>query len=409
MKNIRIISVITVFTAFFTFMHCTREPISVTPSAQFVVDNEDALEAGKNVSFTITGTGDFFTIYTGDKGHNYDNIPQDKGYAVTGKTFSHLYNSGGTYKVVAIATSYGNWAEQSKKDIVTKEITVTDNRATFTSFEFTGLKLKGEIDNEAGTITFSMSSLTDRTSLVATFYTTSKEAKVYVNGTEQVSGTTANDFTGEVVYTVVAPSGVSKDYRVIINTFAPSSEKQLLTFSMANPEIPATIDEENKTVLLVAPFGTRLSSVRVFGTSSPKSIIKLKGKRIIERPRTINLSNSPEIISVIAEDLSVQEYVLTTILGEPFTSFTFSNLVPQPQAEIDHDAHTIQINVLAGTDVTQLVAAFTGNENAYTKIGDTEQISGVTVNDFTNPVVYTVTGKNDGVTVQYTVTVTIVP
>ena len=44
-----------------------------------------------------------------------------------------------------------------------------------------------------------------------------------------------------------------------------------------------------------------------------------------------------------------------------------------------------------GTDVTALVATFT-TTGASVKVGSTVQVSGTTANDFTYPVVYTVTG-----------------
>jgi hypothetical protein len=58
-----------------------------------------------------------------------------------------------------------------------------------------------------------------------------------------------------------------------------------------------------------------------------------------------------------------------------------------------------------GTDVTSLVAVFAVT-GVSVKVGTTPQIIGTTANNFTNPVIYTVTGA-DGLTVDYTVTVTV--
>ncbi len=66
---------------------------------------------------------------------------------------------------------------------------------------------------------------------------------------------------------------------------------------------------------------------------------------------------------------------------------------------------TITVTMPYGTDVTDLVATFTTTGSSV-KVGSTLQISGVTVNNFTNPVVYTVTAQ-DGTTENYTVTVTV--
>ena len=67
---------------------------------------------------------------------------------------------------------------------------------------------------------------------------------------------------------------------------------------------------------------------------------------------------------------------------------------------------TIAVTVPIGTDVTALVATFTTTGTSVA-VGATLQTSGVTANDFTNPVSYTVTAA-DNSTVNYTVTV-IVP
>ena len=67
--------------------------------------------------------------------------------------------------------------------------------------------------------------------------------------------------------------------------------------------------------------------------------------------------------------------------------------------------NTIAVTVPFGTDVTALVANFTTNGTSVA-VGATPQVSGVTANNFTSPVVYTVTAA-DASTKDYTVTVTV--
>ncbi|MBU1718769.1 MAG: T9SS type A sorting domain-containing protein [Bacteroidetes bacterium] len=74
-------------------------------------------------------------------------------------------------------------------------------------------------------------------------------------------------------------------------------------------------------------------------------------------------------------------------------------------------ADTILVNgnnliafVAVGTDVTALVSVFTVSDYAELFVGTTPQVSGVTTNNFTTPVVYTVEAE-DGSTQDYTVTV----
>ena len=72
---------------------------------------------------------------------------------------------------------------------------------------------------------------------------------------------------------------------------------------------------------------------------------------------------------------------------------------------INEPGKTISVTVPFGTNVTSLAATFT-HTGAGIAVGATAQISGTTTNDFSSPVVYTVTAT-DNSTVDYTVTVTI--
>ena len=72
---------------------------------------------------------------------------------------------------------------------------------------------------------------------------------------------------------------------------------------------------------------------------------------------------------------------------------------------INEGAKSIGVTMPNGTDVTALVATLT-TTGSNVQVSSTNQISGNTVNDYTNPVVYTVTAE-DGTTVEYTVTVTV--
>lgn len=66
---------------------------------------------------------------------------------------------------------------------------------------------------------------------------------------------------------------------------------------------------------------------------------------------------------------------------------------------------TIAVSMPSGTDVTSLVATFS-TTGTTVKVGGVFQVTGVTANDFTHPIIYTVVGA-DASTATYTVTVTI--
>ena len=72
---------------------------------------------------------------------------------------------------------------------------------------------------------------------------------------------------------------------------------------------------------------------------------------------------------------------------------------------IDEAGKTIDVTMPFGTNVTGLVAIFTTTGSSV-RVGAAMQVSGTTANNFTNPVVYTVTAANSSV-VNYTVTVSV--
>jgi hypothetical protein len=91
-------------------------------------------------------------------------------------------------------------------------------------------------------------------------------------------------------------------------------------------------------------------------------------------------------------------------------SFGFSDAVVSDYTfGIDQTNRTISnSNVLPyGTDVSALRAVFEAAEFATVTVGGVEQVSGVTVNNFTEPVTYTVTAEDGITTVNYTVTVNV--
>jgi len=79
-----------------------------------------------------------------------------------------------------------------------------------------------------------------------------------------------------------------------------------------------------------------------------------------------------------------------------FTSFDFMK-VDNPSLPFDIigviDENEVHLEVPEGTDLTSLIASFT-EPGAYVEIGDEVQVSGVTVNDFTFPLVYTLKGHS---------------
>ncbi|MEA3448728.1 MAG: choice-of-anchor J domain-containing protein, partial [Bacteroidota bacterium] len=109
--------------------------------------------------------------------------------------------------------------------------------------------------------------------------------------------------------------------------------------------------------------------------------------------------------SVFSYYLYVDDFTIREISSE--TDFlTYSFPEETGPAVIDDVNHEINIEVDFTADLTSLVAEFTLSTGATATVGGTPQVSGVTENDFSSPVTYTVTAE-DGITTQdWLVTVT---
>ena len=280
-----------------------------------------------------------------------------------------------------------------------------------TAFSFQGLTppVVGTINEAAHTIALAVPFGTSRTALVATF--TTSGASVAVAGTPQVSGVTANNFSNPVTYTVTAADGTTQTYVVTVTVASgpgPSPAKALTAFSFQGltPPIIGTINEAAHTIALSAPFGTDRTALVATFTTTGASVA------IAGTPQTSGVTannfTSPVAYIVTAGDGTTQTYVVTvTVAADNAKAITAFSLLlgAGVVGTIDEAAHTIALTVPAGTSRAALAAVFT-TTGASVAVGATPQVSGLTLNDFTSPVTYTVTAA-DASTQAYVVTVTV--
>jgi hypothetical protein len=288
-------------------------------------------------------------------------------------------------------------------DATSQNYTVVVTVAASSAKAITAFSLSGVVGtiNETGkTIAVTMPFGTSVTNLIATFTTTGTSVKVGSN--VQVSGTTANNFASPAVYTVTAADATTQDYTVNV-TVAASSAKAIAAFSLNG--VAGTINETGKTIAVTMPFGTSVTNLIATFTTTGTSV--KVGSTLQVSGTTARNFTGPVVYTVTAADATTQDYEVTVTVApssaKEISAFTFPNL--PSVATIDEVAHTIALTVPSSADVTALVAAFT-TTGASVIVGSNIQISGTTANDFTGPVVYTVTAA-DATTQDYTVNVTV--
>ncbi|HEY6890494.1 MAG TPA: DUF1566 domain-containing protein, partial [Solirubrobacter sp.] len=182
---------------------------------------------------------------------------------------------------------------------------------------------------------------------------------------------------------------------------APPAPPAITAFSLAG--VAGTIDEAGKAIAVTVPYGAALTALVATFTTTGVSV--KVGATAQTSGVTANDFTSPVAYVVTSADGSTVVYTVTvTPAPNPAKALTAFSLAGV-DATIDESGKAIAVTVPYGTDATALVATFT-TSGASVEVGTTAQTSGVTANDFTNPVKYTVTAA-DGSTSTYTVTVTV--
>lgn len=268
------------------------------------------------------------------------------------------------------------------------------------------------INEPLKTIAVIVPSGTSLTALVAKFTSTGMGSPT-VGGINQVSGTTANNFTLPKPYVVTAADGTMATYTVTIS-WAVASANGISSFSFA--AYPASIGTitgsaspfaiavtvPNGTVVtnLVATFATTGTGVTVAG------LAQVTGT-------TANNFTAPVVYTVTAADGTTATYNVTVtvapVAAKAITSYSFA-AVPGSVGIITGTTSpfAIAVSVPNGTAVTNLIATFVTTGTSVTVAATGTQVSGAggTQNNFTSPVAYTVHAA-DATTAVYNVTVTV--
>ncbi|CAK4833570.1 unnamed protein product [Aphanomyces euteiches] len=305
-----------------------------------------------------------------------------------------------------------------KKVIVTAEdgttkviytVTVAANPAkAITAFTFAGLNpvVTGTVNETNKTIVLTVPYGTNVTALIPTFTTTG--ASVKVGGDVQVSGTTEQNFTNTVTYTAVAADNTTEDYDVMVNVAAnPAKAITAFTFAGLNPMVTGTVNETNKTIALTVPYGTNVTALIPTFTTTGASV-KVGGDVQVSGTMEQNFTNTVTYTVVAANNTTADYDVTVSVAANPakaITAFTFAGLNPMVTGTVNETNKTIALTVPYGTNVTALVPTFT-TTGASVKVGSNVHMSGITAQDFTSTVTYTVVAA-DNTTADYDVTVNV--
>jgi hypothetical protein len=257
------------------------------------------------------------------------------------------------------------------------------------------------IDGTAHTVEIEVEMGTDITALIPEI-TISDLASIYPESGVEM------DFTNPVTYTVTAEDGTEQGWEITVN-LVYNTETDFLAYSfpqqtgeanidLVNHEISVEIGYDADIENLIATFELSFGATAVVNGISQESAV------------TINDFTNPVTYSITAEDGTTLQLWEVTVTQAPI--YTETDIISYSLDEqiapavIDDINHTVDITVDYGTDLTNLIADFVLSYNASARINGTLQESGITANDFSAPVTYSVTAE-DGITKQnWVVTVT---
>jgi hypothetical protein len=314
-------------------------------------------------------------------------------------------SSGGTLNNFSVPLAYTVTAA----DASTATYTVSASVSSVTAKALTGFSLggvAGTVDEATKTIVVALPSGTNLTALPATFTSTGSNAMV--GGVVQASGTTPNDFSAPVTYTVTAADGSTATYTVSASVSAPSA-KAVAGFSFAGyPGSAATINEAAKTIAVTVPSGTDVTALAANFSAAGASVTV--GSVAQTSGITTNDFSAPVAYTVTAADGTTATYSVSVSVGSSdakvISAYSIAGF-PAVAGTINEAAKTIALTMPNGTDVTALVATFT-TTGISVKVGAAVQTSTATANNFIAPVDYTVTAA-DGSTATYSVSVGVAP
>ncbi len=196
--------------------------------------------------------------------------------------------------------------------------------------------------------------------------------------------------------TVVATAGTSRIDDIYLKGSLISADAEILTFDIP-AQISSTVNSLAGTVDIVMPYGTNVTALTPSITiSAGATISPVSGV-------SQDFTNPVPYIVTASDGITTKNWTVTVTVQPASTEAEIIsfNIPAQLSGNINSLAATVDIVMPLGTNLTALIPAITVSTGA-----SISPVSGV-AQDFTNPVLYTVTAQDGITTKTWTVTVTI--
>lgn len=408
---------------------CKDDEAAQPPTPTFTVDKTNGLYQSTEFKFTVDQVGSnavSLLPYGADHVNDAGILIPASSFTNGKATVNFTYGKVGTFNAVVVSNNHTGDGLSVKNAVSSPvAITITSDQTAISDFTF-DKATKTVIDANAHTIAVTMAYTLDHLGALKAKYTASDFSTVSVGSTVQASGTTANNFASPVVYTVKSQDGLkSTNWTVTVTETPVETDNTIKSFSgivsstlkdLKGRVLPGAIDNTGKVVVLYDEFGhhkdTYDSLAIDYALKGGFAYAKYPGTPLkkVHAKDTLNLTSSKQII-VVAQDSSTATYTIHQAEA-PKLNVSFPALIPSVTGTTTGFA--VELKVLDGTDVANIVTDFTLDTPAGTTVGTVTAgaipvVPGVTPIDYTDPVKFTLPVTQDGVTfnVVYTVTVTV--
>lgn len=325
--------------------------------------------------------------------------------------------------------AYYPFSEGSKQFVFDR--TASDNTAVVTNADTDGLgqgkfwnapvlmqkidfvnQLSSSYDAVTKTYTVVLNDGADVANAVANF-SLGMNSIATINGGQQISGVSGNDYTNPVTFTVLGTgfnTGLVETYTIKVVT-GLSNESKLLSYDFKTATNSALTQEiitdiVGNNVTKTVPFGVDVRNLIADFVVSPRAQLYIDGV-LQGNSKTIaaDYTNS-FLVTVVSENkLSVTNYNIT--INAKNTEANIVNYTVQHQVGssiIDPATKTVTVYVNNNADLSELMPTFQLSDFAILRIGTYPQNSGVSVLNYAAPVVYNVIAQ-DGTIENWTVTI----
>jgi uncharacterized lipoprotein YddW (UPF0748 family) len=216
----------------------------------------------------------------------------------------------------------------------------------------------GEINDEELVITATIPSEMNIKNITPTIEI-SENAEVYP------PSVVINDFSGGSIYTVTAENGIVANYFVSLTQ--KSSEFEILSFKL--PELNIEAEIENNKIIFTTPYAADLTNVVVEFTTSPNAISNIQSKS------RVNLDEVSELI--ITSEIGLENKYLFEInrLNASDENQLLSLTLPEYFIQAEIINNKISLDVLYGTDLSDVSFTFTHSDLSTTSLDDLDRIN----------------------------------